>query len=217
MDKDVIANDRMMFQRNVLGVLGMSLPFILLAVNLIFGRGCNPAGALTSISATYYSVAFVFFVGPLICVGIFFLCYEGYDIKDRIISKIAGIAAITLVLFPCRLPGAQTWNFVMLPMHITNPIHLISAGIFFGCLILMIGFQFTKTGEGAAIQPGSRKWRRNILYYTCSAIMTGAIIIGFGGSRLLGFPYLVFIGETLTLEAFGLGFLTKGGLILKDV
>ena len=216
MDKEEIANNKMMFQRNVLGVLGMSLPFILLAINLIFGRVYNPAGALTSISATYYSVAFVFFIGPLICVGIFFLCYEGYDIHDKVISKITGIAAIMLVLFPCELPGARTWNFVMLPMHITNPIHLISAGIFFACLIVMVGFQFTKTDEGV-IQPGSRKWRRNILYYTCSGIMAGAIIIGFGGSRFFCFPHLVFIGETLALESFGLGFLTKGGVILKDV
>ena len=216
MDKE-IANDKMNFQRNVLGMLGMALPGIQLAVVLLFGRGYNPPGALTSISATYYSTAFVPFVGLLICVGIFFLCYEGYDIKDRILSKITGIAAIVLVLFPCELPGARTWNFLMLPMRITNPIHLASAGIFFVCLVIMVGFQFTKTGEGAVIQPGSRKWRRNILYYVCSGIMAGILVIGFGGSRLFGFAYLVFMGEATALEAFGVAYLTKGGKILKDV
>jgi hypothetical protein len=105
----------------------------------------------------------------------------------------------------------------MAPQHITNIIHLISAGLFFSSLIFLIGFQFTKTGEGNTISPGSRKWRRNILYRTCAAVMLGALVIGFGGSSLFAMRYFVIAGEAVALWAFALAWLTKGGLVLRDV
>jgi hypothetical protein len=203
--------------RNRLGVLGMLLPILTLFFNLVFGRGYNPAGVLTSISATHYSSGYIFFEGLMILVGLFLISYHGYDIKDRTATKLAGASAIALTLFPCALDGAETRNFVMLAQNITNPIHLASAGLFFGSLVFMIGFQFTKTGEGITVQPKSRKWRRNILYRTCAAVMLCALVIGFGGSRLFAMPYLVIIGEAVALWAFGVAYLTKGGLILRDV
>jgi hypothetical protein len=203
--------------RNTLGVLGVLLPVLSLYFNLAFGGEYNPPGVLSSISATHYSSGYLLFEGLVIGTGLVLICYRGLDIKDRIVTIIAGVGAISLALFPCSLAEAETRNFIMGRQSITNVIHLTSAGIFFGSLVFLIGFQFTKTTEGHTVNPGSRKWRRNILYRICSAAMAGALIVGFGGARLFGFPYLVFIGETLALWAFGLAWLTKGGLILKDV
>ena len=203
--------------RNFLGFMGMALPVLLLVFNSVFGKGYNPPGVMTSISATYYSIANALFIALVSCTGGFLLFYDEYDVKDRVVTILAGLGAITLVFFPCALPGAETRNIVMAPQNITNTIHLTGALIFFGCLVLLIGFQFTKTGEGNIIQPGSQKWKRNRLYRICAIVMTISLIIGFGGSRLFGFPYLVYIGETIALEAHGIAWETKGGMIFKDV
>lgn len=210
-------NKNMNALRNTLGVLGILLPVLDLFFNLAFGKGYNPPEVLTSISATHYSAGYLLFEGLVFGVGLFLICYNGYDIKDHIATILAGAGAIGLTLFPCALAGAETRNFLMAPQNITNVIHLAGAGLFFGTLIFLIGFQFTKTGEGTVIDPKSRKWRRNILYRVCSLVMLIAITVGFGGSRLFGFPYLVYIGETIALWAFGVAWLTKGGLILRDL
>jgi len=203
--------------RNTLGILGILLPILTLFFNLIFGGEYNPSGVLTSISATHYSVAYLLFEGLVFGTGLFLICYRGYDIRDRIATILAGSGAVALTLFPCALDKAETRNFLMWPQNITNQIHLASAGLFFGSLVFLIGFQFTRTSEGNMVSPGSQKWRRNILYRICATVMLLALIIGFGGSRIFGFPYLVYIGETIALWAFGISWLTKGGLILRDV
>jgi hypothetical protein len=203
--------------RNTLGVLGILLPVLAVVFNLVFGREYNPAGVLTSISATHYSSGYLLFEGLVFGVGLFMICYRGYDVIDRRATTLAGAGAIALTLFPCALDGVETRNFIMAPQNITNDIHLASAGLFFGSLVFLIGFQFPKTSEGNTVSPGSRKWRRNILYRTCAVIMLAALVVGFGGSRLFRISYLVIIGEAIALWAFGLAYLTKGGLILRDV
>nr|AGS53519.1 hypothetical protein [uncultured bacterium contig00055] len=203
--------------RNMLGVLGILLPVLDLCFNLVFGASYNPPGVLTSISATHYSSAYLLFEGLVFGVGLFLICYDGYDIKDRIATILAGSGAVALTLFPCALEGAQNRNFIMAPMWLTNIVHLAGAFLFFGCLVFLIGFQFTRTTEGQTVQAGSRKWRRNILYRACASVMFVALVIGFGGARLFGIPYMVYGGEWAALWAFGLAWLVKGGLILKDV
>lgn len=211
--------------RNTLGVLGILLPILTLTFNLLFGKEYNPSYVLSSISATHYSSAYLLFEGLVFSVGLFLITYRGYDIVDYISSTIAGIGAIGLSLFPCALEGAETRNFMMLPQGITNVIHLISAGLFFTCLIYIIGFQFTKTNKR---RPMKRKLQRNALYNICAVLMTCSLIIGFGskelvkiinfdGASLVGWIYSVFIGEAVALCAFGIAWLTKGGVILKDL
>jgi hypothetical protein len=188
-----------------------------LAFNLVFGGGFNPPGVLASISATHYSSAYLLFEGLVFGVGLFLICYRGYDVKDRICTILAGSGAIALTLFPCSLGGAETRNFIMAAQPVTNVIHLTGAGLFFGCLVFLIGFQFTKTGEGAAVLPGSRKQRRNILYRSCSFVMAASLAAGFGGAGIFGVPCLVYAGEWAALWAFGLAWLAKGGMILPDL
>jgi len=200
--------------RNWLGFLGMLLPVTLLFFILTFGKGHNPVGVLTSISATYYSSAFIFFVCLVAGVGFFLLFYQGYDIVDRIYCKIAGIGALGLVLFPCTLGTAKTWNAFMWSQSVTNILHIIFAFAFFAALILIIGFQFTKTNK---LSFTGRKKKRNILYYTCASTMFAALLVGFGGNFIFGWTYSVFIGEFIALEAFGIAWIIKGGIILKDL
>jgi len=205
--------------RNWLGLLGILLPVSSLVFNLIFGSGYNPPGFLTSISATHYSSSYLFFEGLVFGVGLFLLCYEGYDIKDRIYSVIAGSGAIVLTLFPCGLNDGINRNFLMLPMNLTAPFHFVGAGAFFISLFFIIFFQFTKTGE-KPIDKNSKfckKWVRNIIYRICGITMISALIIGFTMPNFNNWPYWVFAGEWLALWAFGFAWLVKGGIIWKDL
>ena len=205
----------MMKTRNKLGFLGILLPVTSVIFNLIFGRNYNPAGVLTSISATYYSSAFVLFIGLMGAVGLFMWDYRGYDLTDRVTTKIAAISAWMLILFPCALFNATNRNILMVPMEISNIIHLITAFLFFGSLTFIILFQFPKSAEH--VQAGTKKWVRNIIYRICGILMIAGLIIGFGGSRIFNFPYLVYIGEWIALWSFGFAWLTKGGTFFKDL
>ena len=207
-------NDSNIIFRNALGVIGIALPVLVAFFNLVFGRGYNAPGILASISATYYSAAFVFFIGAVFTTGIFLILYRGYDVVDRRVSRTAGIGALVLTFFLCKFELGVTRNFMMLPQGITNILHLAGALVFFGALIVIVVFQFTKTGE---LKPVGRKLARNILYITCGAVMFISLVIGFGGSALFGWQYSVFIGETIALWAHGVAWLTRGGMILKDL
>ena len=205
--------DDMKSLRNTLGVLGILLPILSLFFNLAFGQHYNPPGVLQSISATHYSSAYLLFEGLVFSTGLFLFHYRGYDIADRVLCIIAGSGAVGLSLFPCSLSGAQTKNFLMMSQYHSNIIHLIMAAVFFGTLAWIIGFQFTKT-NGSWVT-GS-KIIRNRLYISCSIIMVASLLAGFGGHGLFSWKYSVYIGETVALWAFGIAWLTKGGMWLKD-
>lgn len=203
-------NKDMLRQRQALGVMGILLPIVDWISAAVFGRN---GWLLPSISSTYYMNSSALFVGLVFATGIFLICYKGYDVKDATLSMAAGVGGIALVLFPCKY-GDTVHNWLMLPMWFTNIVHLLGAAAFFGCLCWIMIFQFTKSAT--PVEKGLRKWLRNIIYIVCGCTMAGALIVGFGLSALLGIGWLVYLGETVALWAFGIGWLIKGEVLLKD-
>jgi hypothetical protein len=202
--------------RQVLGFCGMAMPILDWFFAVVFGRGSNPPGfIIPSISATHYYSSYALFECLVFGVGLFLICYQGYDIKDKRLSTAAGVGAIALVLFPCSLPGAEVNNFLMLPMAVTGVVHAVGALLFFGMLFWILEFQFTKK-SGTIGTP--RKRARNILYKVSGWVMLGGLVLGFGCNALFGryFGGFVYLGEFISLEAFGIGWLVKGGLFLRD-
>lgn len=182
--------------RNTLGVMGVILPLLIL-ISL-----CTVP---QSISATYYTQASVFIIGIVTCVGVCLLQYDGYDVTDKWLATVGGVGALLLVLCPCDV-GVR-YNAFNIPVLVSNIVHLMGAGVFFLAMIIISVWQFTKTKE---LKPTGRKLKRNVLYVTCGIVMGAALIWGFTIGQL-------FIGESIALWAFGLSWLTKGGMILKDV
>ena len=196
-----------------LGILGMLLPVSLFFFNTIFGKGVNPPNVLQSISATHFSIAGLLFSCLVAGVGFFLLFYQGYDTKDRIVCKIAGINAMLLVFFPCTLGDEVVKNFLNLSGKVSNFIHCATAFLFFVALMFMIAFQFTKTN---GVKTG-RKVKRNNIYYVCAGTMACGLLIG-GAFSIFGIGgQSLFWGEAVALWAFGIAWLTKGGIILKDL
>lgn len=94
--------------RRAVGLLGVLLPFILLAL----------AGEQPSLSAYYYTPARDVFVGLLLVIAALLGAYRGYDRGDRICSALAAVSLAVVALVPCG--GPLAW------------LHLGAAGVFFG-------------------------------------------------------------------------------------
>jgi len=201
--------------------MGMALP-IVSVVFAYFGFrffGIDPLFA--SISSTHYFNSYILFEGLVMATGLFLLTYRGYDIKDRVLSIIAGCGAILVSTFPCAPTSAAMipapWNVMMLPEGVSNVIHLVGAMTFFGCLFWIVEFQFTKTSSS---EPSPRKKLRNRIYKVSGWIILGGLVIcvldSILGGVFIGIFSLLFIGEAISLWAFGVPWLVKGDVLLRD-
>lgn len=213
--------------RQLIGLLGILLAFLSVVIGL-FGGNDNPAHWWSSISATYYSNAGPVMIGLLVCVGMFLITYDAYGMLDIIISSLSGTAAIAISFFPCNLEvlaGSRVGIF-HLPMEISQTIHTIAAITFFLSLAGMSLLLFTKTAD---ILTESKKIR-NIIYRVCGWIIIAALsadgilsalyannILG-NGKGIYAYEYTAWgMGlEAVMLAAFGISWLTKGGLIKPD-
>jgi len=90
--------------RRVLGVLGMGLPFLL----YLGGLAIYGVPLLSSVSAYYHSPARDILVGTLCAIGVFLLCYRGFEplpgerLTDRRVSFVAGLGALGVAFLPTR-------------------------------------------------------------------------------------------------------------------
>jgi len=210
MDEKVIEKVRSsLLHRNVLGLLGMLLPFISMFSGL-FVRNKVP-GWWWSISATYYiSPALSIILGAS---AIFLICYRSYDTIDTVINIISGIFAMGVVLFPCKGPYDYPYvGFFQLPVDVSNVIHSICALLLFVFLSYNIGWLFTR---------GSNV-KKNKIYKFCSYAMIVILsiflllkIVGFFGLPIPG--WIVMIAEALLLLFFGFAWLVKGQFVLKNL
>ncbi len=210
MDEKVIEKVRSsLLHRNVLGLLGMMLPFISIFSGLFVRNKVH--GWWWSISATYYiSPALSIILGAS---AIFLICYRSYDTIDTVINIISGIFAMGVVLFPCKGPYDYPYvGFFQLPVDVSNVIHSICALLLFVFLSYNIGWLFTR---------GSNV-KKNKIYKFCSYAMIVILsiflllkILGFFGLPIPG--WIVMIAEALLLLFFGFAWLVKGQFVLKNL
>ena len=210
MDEKVIEKVRSsLLHRNVLGLLGMLLPFISMFSGLFVRNKVH--GWWWSISATYYiSPALSIILGAS---AIFLICYRSYDTIDTVINIISGIFAMGVVLFPCKVPYDYPYvGFFQLPVDVSNVIHSICALLLFVFLSYNIGWLFTR---------GSNV-KKNKIYKFCSYAMIVILsiflllkILEFAGLPIPG--WIVMIVEALLLLFFGFAWLVKGQFVLKNL
>ena len=200
--------------RKIIGLLGMSLPFILLLGTLIFFQ----TGIIEkSISHYYHTGMGDFFVGTFFVIGAFLLSYKGYEKKDDIAGDLACFFAIGLALFPTA--------FILNPSGIEKIVgiaHWIFASLFFLTLAYFSLFLFTKTNPKKS--PTNEKLRRNQIYRICGYIILVSIALIFliqvslppNMEQILEVYKPVFWIESLAVLAFGFSWLIKGEAILAD-
>ena len=207
--------------RRAIGVLGISLP-IIMVVGVLILTDCN--AIQPSISDYYYTRMGSGFVGVMCAVALFLFCYKGYK-KDWIASKLACFFALVVVFFPTMGPDkANVCNYLgRNSSNTASLIHYISATLFFLTLAFFCLFLFTKTSGNKTPE----KIKRNRIYRFCGFTIIACIVLLALYSLAIELKLWnivsavrgwkpIFALETLALWAFGFSWLTKGEFILKD-
>lgn len=201
--------------RNIIGVLGMLLPWVALLGSFLvskFGEGIKPCfWEDLSISATYYVTPAL--AGILTTAAVVLMCYDSYKPIDDIITTLSGVCGLLIVLFPCHCcVSPEKVGLFQLPANISHIIHSVSAVCFFLLLAYNSLFLFTRDGGN----PTQQKLKRNKVYIVCGIGMLVALILM---PLPIHFPAKTFIVETIALTFFGVSWLVKGQVfgILADV
>jgi len=202
--------------RKYIGILGITLPVI-----LILG---NKGVVEPSISDYYYTNMTVVFTSVLFAFGLVLLAYKGSQldeneiISDNLITNIAGILAIVVAVIPTEgevgFEGVPNWH----TSKFLTSIHLISAGLF----ILLMGYmsfvQFSKEKRKIvenALLPVSSEYKsikRRIFVYKFCGIMVWLAVAFLIAKEITGFSITTadtFWGEAVALLFFGIAWLTK--------
>jgi MFS family permease len=206
--------------RKSIGFLGIFLPLVLVFGSLIFNK-CT--GVLNSISEYYYTSLGPFFVGTLSAVSLFLFCYNGYNQKDKILSKLACAFGLGIAFFPtilCKICIGDCYTQTAKIPNWCNSVHNVSAALFFLTLAYISFFQFTKTRNQNEMT--IEKKQRNIIFKVCAVIMMicilsiGIIMNNDFLKETLNKYQPTFFLETIALWAFGTSWLIKGEFMMKD-
>lgn len=212
--------------QRAIGILGLALPFVV-ALGAVLVDDCD--GILRAVS-TYYHSEFMgaLFVGVLAAMALCFYAYRGYEpeegekFNDNFAGNLVCICACLVAVFPT---GTEPL-YECIPLvnrGFVNAVHLGSAIVMFGLLAYFCLCKFVKTAPGETIEEGSQKWHRNRIYKICGWLIIGSMaLIGiywllkkFAGINLDPFTPVFWL-EVVMLWAFGLSWLTKGGVLFKD-
>jgi hypothetical protein len=208
--------------RQLIGILGLLLPFALLFGNKLLG---SEVWLQPSISHYYYSYMHIAFVGVLCVLGGFLITYKGKSRLENRVSNFSGAFAFGVAIFPTGFDGYQA-------THYLNPtiwldwfkwIHFGSAGLLFACFAFFCLkiFQESDAGKTEA-NFDAKKIFRNKIYKTCGwGIVASIVLIGictfyehkWGATTFT--IYSTFIFETTALLFFGNSWLLKGSLNWK--
>lgn len=202
--------------RRLIGVLGISLPFILVIGGFLQEDPCVQG----SISGYYYTNMRDFFIGSLCVVAIFLMSYRGYERIDDIIGNLSGVFALGMIIFPTAMFSGEVVKVGMFLIddNISEYIHLIFGALFFLSLSFNSIFLFTRRHPGVM---GKSKKRRNIVYRCCGIVMILVIVCIIVYMIYFRNTYIakinpVLILESIALMAFGISWLIKGNTLFKD-
>lgn len=178
------------------------------------------SGSLDEISAAYHrhNTASDIFVGFLFAISAFLFAYNGRSKKELVMSKIAGVAALGVALFPCACTDHTTGESYTQHQPF---VHFGSAAVMFIILALFCNvFRRRARGKGHA-----RARMRALIYTVCGLTIVAAIILmgidgltaskpennpGFFSERA---PRFIFYGEAIGLIAFGISWLTASCML----
>ncbi|MBV7408801.1 hypothetical protein [Maritimibacter sp. DP1N21-5] len=204
--------------RRALGYLGFGLPVVLILYGALPGTTFAP-----SISEFYYTHMGGVFVGVMCAIGVFLFTYKGYRrepgevLSDKVLSRIAGLLAIGVAIFPVRVEAPALCDDPGINLGLEchpNLLHFGSATGFFLALAILCIFQFTKGDRHA---DGSIRWTPdNLIYVGCGTLMilcllalVPYVLIDQVTETLAPWKYM-FVMESLACVAFAVAWLVKG-------
>lgn len=212
--------------RRALGILGITLPLILLAGSFLFGS-CREVQI--SVSAYYHTNMRNLFVGFNCAVALFLFAYRGHDWMDNLAGYLGCIFVLGVAFLPCTISTPDPPCLV--PVSIQDPLigklHNLSALLYFMVLIVYSLLLFPKTHldmvTGEKMFMKRQKKRRNVVYYICGSLMMTSLLLIIVYMFILEHHYPdlkrldpVFWLESIMFLSFGISWLTKGQLFFRD-
>jgi len=141
--------------RTALGILGMSLPLILVLGGLLDQPRVDAAtGEIEpTISDFYHTTYRDIFVGTLCAIGVFLISYRGYGrdkgdwINDDWLATTAGVGAFGVAFFPNEGGGDAVVSMTqrLIGTDLTPVLHYLSALVFFSSLAAFCFVKFART------------------------------------------------------------------------
>ena len=202
--------------RQMIGWVGLLMPF---AVRI--GAGLFEHILTTdSISAYYYTGQRDVFVSTLVLTGALVACYRTPALRDNVVATVAGLAAAGIGLFPMD----PTWAPEILQAHPETltaacyfghgflGYHFLFVATFFALTFYLVYFRFSALTPAV---PTAQKQTRNKVYKVCGAVMLLAYL-AIGALAVFARGSSIFWPETLAVVSFGIAWLVKGQIVLKD-
>ncbi len=210
--------------RNLIGISGMLLPIVLATFT---PKGENDKVLEHSISEYFYTKNGDLFVVFMCVIGVFLVTYKGYNrFWERTLTFVSGICAMGVGFFPTATSMGNS-----LSIHkVRNTVpqffglvqwHFVFAALFF-ILLAIISLVYFQKKDKTGLPPVNKKQkeRRNIIYkiagWTMLACVALMIIYFKTEPAWLADKPVVFILETIAVEAFGISWMTKGQTFYPD-
>jgi len=207
--------------RRAVGVTALTLPFVLAFGHILFALFGSSHGLPhplieRSISDYYHTPMRNYLVGSLCAVGAFLACTRGYDLRDEIAGYIAGSLAIVVAIVPAVNPHHPTHSRLHEQL---GRAHLIAAALMYLALAYFCLVLFRQTAPGKPLT--RRKGHRNRVYLVCGLVIVACMSVMFSLTiksvqRMLWPTGVIFWCESLGLMAFGVAWLVKGEVFLRD-
>ena len=183
--------------RLLMGIIALALPIVVSVIS---------STALSSISASYYTEARDVFVGMLFIVGSFWMAYSGHTPKEKMASKWASAAAISVAIFPTACDLCEP--------SMRFKVHAVAAVALFSILAYFCFGPFRKNTKG---MPG-KKGRRSKIYLTCGWIMVACMLVEVVAtyalpSETVNALRITYWVEATALAAFGIAWIVAGKTI----
>ena len=211
--------------RNLIGISGMALPLVLV---MFTSKGENDKVIEHSISEYYYTSNGDILVVLLSVIGVFLVTYKGYNhFWERALTVIAAVCGVGVGFFPTATEEGNSLSIHELKE--TVPMffgliqwHFVFAGLFFVALAIISIYYFPMTNKNNLTTGHLKKQKakRNVVYRICGWTMllcVALMIIYFKTTPAsLDNTPVIFILETVAVEAFGISWITKGQTLWPD-
>ncbi len=207
-----------LFMRAIIGFIGVSLPILLVLGDNLLKTGGPMLRA--SLSTYYYSGMRDFLVASLAAAAFFLIAYKIFERRlSNLLSVIAGLAALTTAFFPTNRPPGVATALTPLQEKLGETtvvhVHFIAAGIAIVSLAVITFFfgvqegrrSPQRVGRRARLTPTFWRWFHWIL---AAVILLSVAFAAYADMKHIFTSYSLLIGETVSLEAFGLSWLVKG-------
>ena len=199
--------------RRMIGLLGVALPIVLVLLSLFpfFDTAIQH-----SISDYYYTHLREVFTGTLCGVGLFLICYKGYDNphiwkNDNFLTNFSGIMAFGVAFMPTTAGNCSEKIFTLVPSCVPwlGWLHYACAALLFLTFSILSINVFTIGQNDDRSLPTS--WiNENHIYKVCGYSILVFIVMVPVSAKFHLFEDSTLVFEALSLFAFGTAWLIKG-------